>query len=145
MNCIDHGKYKGLNKGGYARQWRGGKRYLMHRLAYCDANNVANESISDLVVRHTCDNPRCINPEHLLLGTQKDNMADKVIRGRQACNRLIGTRNGRCKISEDVIAEIKRLYIPGSRDNNQAALCRKYGISSQHMSQIVNNQRRVTP
>lgn len=62
-----------------------------------------------LVVRHTCDNPICVNPAHLLLGTALDNAHDKVERQRQAC----GEENGRAMIDESVVVEIRRRAAAG--------------------------------
>ena len=58
----------------------------MHRAEYCLANGLTLEDIAGLVVMHTCDNPRCINPEHLVLGTQRDNMLDMRNKGRAVGN-----------------------------------------------------------
>jgi hypothetical protein len=62
---------------------RVGKRSLYaHRISYCDAHQKTIEEIHGLVVRHRCDNPSCVNPDHLEIGTQADNMRDKASRGR---------------------------------------------------------------
>jgi hypothetical protein len=61
-----------------------GKRHYVHRLAYCEAHAIDIEDIVGQVVMHTCDNPACINPEHLRLGTQADNLADMLSKGRHA-------------------------------------------------------------
>ena len=53
---------------------------------------------------HTCDNRRCINPEHLFLGTPKDNMQDMSKKGRNA--KLFGERNGNSKLTEKQVLEI---------------------------------------
>lgn len=63
-----------------------------------------------LVVRHRCDNPICVNPAHLLLGTQLDNIRDRQERGRQA----LGERAGAAKLTEDLVVEILRLRDGGS-------------------------------
>lgn len=58
-DCIDHGYFKCLNKGGYRRAWYKPtqKLELLHRVTYCEVNNVPLDSIKGLSVRHTCDNP----------------------------------------------------------------------------------------
>lgn len=56
-------------------------------------------------VLHTCDNGMCVNPEHLFLGTQQVNMADKVLKGRQA----VGSNIGIAKLDDISVKEIKSL------------------------------------
>lgn len=86
--CVDRGKRK--YAAGYTYVRYNGKRVRLHRLVYCQKVGVALEAIDGLVVRHTCDNAWCINPEHLIIGTQADNIRDAVARGRNAK----GTSNG---------------------------------------------------
>lgn len=71
-----------LNKDGYGFHIRDGdKRLQPHVLSYILHNNI-NEIPNGKQVNHACDIPSCTNPNHLYLGTQKQNMLDKVIRGR---------------------------------------------------------------
>jgi len=72
------------------------------------------------MVRHTCDNPACINPSHLLAGTHQDNVDDKVRRGRQPR----GESSGRAKLTESQVREIRKLANP-----SPTLLGRKYGVS----------------
>ena len=58
------------------------------------------------VVMHTCDNPGCCNPKHLEAGTQQDNMKQCETRGRFASTK--GTLNGRAKITEDQVRELRQ-------------------------------------
>ena len=71
----------GKDKDGYGRFRLNKQLSLAHRLAY---TLTKGEIPNGLIMRHTCDNPACCNPGHLILGTHADNMADKVQRNRQA-------------------------------------------------------------
>jgi hypothetical protein len=85
----------GSNKEGYGefRMHDDGASSPAHRIAY----RISNGDIeTGLVIRHTCDNPLCCNPKHLLKGTHEDNVADRVARGRSAR----GERSGRAKLTE---------------------------------------------
>ena len=66
--------------GGYKQVWSHDHYVYVHRVAW-EAHNA--EPIPDgMVVMHTCDNPGCFNPEHLVLGTQQDNIDDAMAKGR---------------------------------------------------------------
>lgn len=71
------------------------------------------------LVRHTCDNPACCNPAHLLEGTQQDNAHDMVSRGRSC----VGERHGMVKLTEDQVRAIL------ASDMSHTALGLKYGVS----------------
>lgn len=89
-----------LDGEGYGRIMVARVKYMAHRLSY----SLNNGPIPDgYVVRHKCDNPSCINPEHLEVGTQADNIADKVSRGRQAR----GSGVGRAILTEEAVREIR--------------------------------------
>jgi hypothetical protein len=70
------------------------------------------------IVRHSCDNPKCVNPRHLSLGTHADNVADRVARKRTA----IGTRNGRSKLNPAKVRTIRK-----SKATN-VAMARQYKV-----------------
>lgn len=94
---------------GYGISWHDGRVMRAARIAYA----LANGPIPDgLLVRHTCDNPPCVNPAHLILGTQRDNILDAKERGRLAT----GDRNGRRLYPE----RIRRGYQPGPCRNGHA-------------------------
>ena len=79
-----------------------------------------------LFVLHKCDNPKCVNPEHLFLGTQKDNMEDKTRKGRQAR----GTRHGMAKLGESQVLAIRK-----SR-GSATAIAVQFGVSATHVGRI---------
>jgi len=141
MACIDHGKPG--RKGGYAYHSKrvAGKQPLMHRLAYATAHGL-DESTMGGAVMHTCDNPRCINPEHLVLGTQLDNIADRQAKGRQARG---ATWNGshseshyRAKLTHAIAATIRERYTPRCAINGGRALAREYGVTHIVIQKILN-------
>ena len=132
MGCIEHTQ-KG-DKDGYAGTSRNGAYFKMHRAVYCEFNNVPYGDIHGEVVRHTCDNPRCINPEHLLLGTHQDNMADKVSRNRQA----MGETNGNVTLTADQVRYIRDNFVPRSTEYGREAMSRMFGVSTSCISRVVN-------
>lgn len=138
--CQDHGR-KGYGLG-YATAWvrRNGQRLstTLHRKVYWRATGDWPE-----VVRHTCDNPRCINPEHLLGGTQLDNVRDCAERGRTGDQRNFGAANGRCILTETSVARIRAEYVKGSREFGLPALARKHGCSVSQVYRIVTGEQRA--
>ena len=84
-----------------------------------------------MVVRHSCDNPPCVNPEHLLLGTQADNMADKINRGR--ANVPHGERHTSAKLTADDVRDIRQFLADGE---SCRSIGRAYGVSHQVVSDI---------
>ena len=96
-----------------------------------------------LFVMHVCDNPPCFNPNHLVVGTHKDNMKDMAAKGRKAV--LKGEASGNAKLTEDEVKEIRSLHKPtysGGRGSNTATLAAKYGISKQYVLQLVKGDWR---
>lgn len=129
--CIEYAGGK-RNSDGYGSEWRGGKSHAAHRLAYCDANGVTIESIAGKVVRHTCDNPPCINPKHLILGTQKENMQDKHERGRANTARGLSLPH---TTAADVELQVRALLSDGITHRE---IARRLNISAATVSRIRN-------
>lgn len=125
---------RSLNSSGYGRtntkingQW---KRVAAHRLAFCKHYNLTVHELEtmDLHVLHTCDNPRCVNPKHLFLGTHQDNMQDCKQKGRM--NRATGSHNGNAKLTED-----QRQTIIKSTEGS-VLLAKRYGVHRSTIAQI---------
>jgi hypothetical protein len=110
---------------GYGVAHLNGKTVRAHRVAYCGHHGITLESIKGLSVRHRCDNPPCINPNHLLLGTHTDNMQDKVLRGRQSRGETMGTS----KLTDDAVKYIRQNHKPFCKENGTIALARRFGVT----------------
>lgn len=87
---------------------------------------------------HRCDNPACVNPAHLFIGTAKDNHADREAKGRG--RRLFGLDHPNGKLSDAQVCEIRRRWSAGER---QSELALEYGVSRQHMNDIVHGRMRA--
>lgn len=110
-------------------------RKLAHRLAY----EYAFGSIPDgLYVLHKCDNPPCVNPEHLFAGTQKDNMYDMIAKKRSTTVGVKGEENKTAKLTTENVIEIRRRVDAGEL---QDVVRKDFGISTVHIWRIVNRLR----
>jgi hypothetical protein len=86
-------------------------------------------------VLHRCDNPGCVNPDHLYLGTPADNARDRKMRGRGG--NLKGENNGRAKLNIHLVREIRLLFSTGAY--SKVKLGKIYGITDVQIGQIVRN------
>lgn len=121
-DCWEWTAYKHKDRGMFRV---GNRMYNAPRVSYTIANG--NFS-SNLYVLHTCDNPSCVNPEHLFIGTQDDNMKDMVSKGRQHFHR--GIENGRCKTDLETVIEIKKLLKLGKSAANIRDLGYPYRLAA---------------
>ena len=114
-------------KRGYGQVQIARKTYLAHRVmfgAYVRAIQPGE------LIRHRCDNPPCVNPEHLLAGTSLDNEQDKISRGRRPFGEDLPCSKG----SAAQVAEIRQRVAGGETQRSVAA---RYGISQPNVSLIV--------
>lgn len=73
------------NHGGYGQFGANGKGYISHRVSW----SISNGDIpKGMLICHHCDNPPCVNPDHLFLGTYQDNMDDKMRKGRHGTQKV---------------------------------------------------------
>ncbi|MEK4185654.1 HNH endonuclease signature motif containing protein [Paenibacillus sp. FSL L8-0494] len=102
-----------INGDGYSYFYRNSRHQRVHRFIY---EECYGEIPDELVVRHKCDNPSCINPEHLELGTKSENSHDSIDRGRNA----FGEKNGMSKITNKEAGMIKKMLSIGMSTNDIA-------------------------
>ena len=107
------------------------KTELVHRLAYKFWDG---EVSSDLFVCHHCDQPLCVNPNHLFLGTNQDNIDDKMYKGRAYTGVHKGELNVRSSLTDKQVKELK--YDLFKRNMKQVDLCEKFGVSRDVVSSI---------
>ena len=118
-----------LNCGGYGTLKHKQKRWSAHRFAWAYKNGKIPDG---KIVCHHCDNRKCINPEHLFLGTTQDNVNDKMQKNRFKPSR--GESNGYAKLSGQAVAAIRKDPRP------QRRIAQEYGISQANVSLIKNNK-----
>ncbi len=114
---------------------RGRGMLYVHRVAWALTNGVAP---SDKLVCHKCDNPICVNPEHLFLGDHRANTQDMMKKGRGKYKTLKGENSPAHKITERDVVHIRRQYSEGGI--TQAALAECYGIDSSAVSLIIRRK-----
>ena len=128
--CWEYTRH--IDKGGYGKIRVGKVMAPVHVVAW-----VANHDIiqGGLVVMHKCDNPSCFNPNHLMLGTQSENTADRFWKGREY--ERSGEKNHQAKISEGDVKDIFRLRSSGMKQKDIAAI---YGVHPTHISSILTGK-----
>ena len=140
------------NEYGYGNVHFAGRYHKAHRVAY---GLTVGPIPNGLFVCHTCDNPPCVNPAHLWLGTNADNLQDMRDKGRYLTPKRIaayqamavaqrgrvgikGERNGNARLTAAAVELIRTRYAAGSI--SQDALAAEYGVSQVRISQIVRGR-----
>jgi len=124
-DCLE---WTGALVHGYGTTKAWGKQWLTHRLAM----HLEGVDVTGYHVLHSCDNPKCCNPDHLRTGTNQDNADDMTSRGRQAR----GTTNGSAKLTEKQVLEIRAI-----RGMSQRAIGKLYGVGQDTISLIINRKK----
>ena len=119
-----------INIDGYGVKSYNSKLWRAHRLAWYLTNDKLIPK--GAVIRHVCDNPICCNPSHLQIGTQQDNISDRVKRNRNGDIR--GERHPLAVLNEEDIRDIRASSADG------ATLGRLYGVTRQAIWRIRNNR-----
>lgn len=105
---------------------------MAHRLAYFLKNGKFDKSLR---VCHMCDNKRCINPDHLFLGTSQDNSSDMVNKNRQA----FGEKHGMSKLSSEDVFDIRERFAEGE---SSTVLMREFDCGESTILNIVKGYKR---
>ncbi len=117
-DCIEWTGY--IDKWGYGKRSYEGAKRLAHRVAYAQHHGLKMADIDGKVIMHTCDNPACVNPDHLVIGTNKDNTHDMMRKGRM-----------HRKLTDADVAAIR-----ADPRRPYSLIAKDYGISSDYVGQI---------
>lgn len=127
---------------GYGVVKRQGKFLLVHRLVFeCVKGGALRPALithnyrrTRSIVRHRCDNPCCIRPDHLWSGTQADNMRDRTARGRHG---RLGKPGRPVKLSAELVTAIRLARTQGE---SQRSIARRFGVSQPAISAVVHRR-----
>lgn len=130
-------KWTGAKNGnGYGQIWFRGRLWLTHRLVLQE--KLGRDLLSDECALHRCDNPSCVNPAHIWIGTKGDNSKDMAAKGRSPAQvhperRARGEVHGKSKLTVEKVREIRRLCSEGWTQGHIAEL---FGVTRQTISYI---------
>ena len=123
------------NDSGYG-QFRCGNGALLraHRISY----EIHKGAIPDgLIILHKCDNPRCVNPDHLSVGTHADNIHDMDQKGRRINSPHYGESHGMSKLTAELVRQIRSLADSGV---SYEEIGRRFAISANHAGRIAKRE-----
>ena len=115
-----------IDRQGYPLIRRGKERMHASRYVFEEINGILPRHV---VIRHKCDNPTCINPDHLETGTVKQNVQDRMRSGTYQS----GERNPNVKLSQEDVSNIRQQY----KNGDGPRLAKRYGVSASAINRIV--------
>lgn len=110
-----------------------GKMVYAHRLVYQIVKGV--QLTPDQLCCHRCDNPNCVNPAHIFLGTHLDNARDRCAKGRTRTGHLYGEANKLAKLTTAIVREMRRRHANGE---SARSLAKRFKVSSVKARSVVN-------
>lgn len=120
---------------GYGRLRFRGKGHMAHRVSYTLFSGTIPEGLN---VCHKCDNPPCVNPAHLFVATQKENVDDMIKKGRKVVAR--GEDAGLAKLTLEQVEFVIKNYRPKHREFSGAALARQFGVTKACIHDIIRRK-----
>lgn len=118
------------HRGGYGQVWLDGRVVQAHRLSF---ERHVGPIPPGMLICHRCDNPPCVNPAHLFLGTMADNAADMIAKGRWKAPAIKVVSDGLAKLHEDDVPEIRRRMADGE---SRASIARSLGVSRRTIGRV---------
>lgn len=122
-----------LNPNGYGKMNINGKTCAAHRISY---RLYVGDIADGMCVCHSCDNPRCVNPSHLFLGTQLENIHDMLDKHRQGMTGLHGEKHFNTRLTDKQVIEIRERWRSGE---SIKSLSETYPVSRDALYKIVKN------
>lgn len=125
----------------YVRPGKGGGVHrFTHRVSY--ELSTGRPIPDNMLVCHRCDNPPCVRPDHLFLGTQSDNLKDMRTKGRHAVGERIwknrfhwkGTQHHMSKLTPDIVIEIRKMH---RRRTSMSNIALRYGVSGNTVRDVI--------
>lgn len=135
-NITDCWEWKGSKRNGYGRMIIGSRKdgtrrsVSAHRVSY---ELLYGEIPNGMEICHKCDNPCCVNPSHLFVGTRQDNVDDRERKGRNVV--FVGEEQPRSKLTKKTVKDARweRAY----KGTTYQALANKYGVSKKTMQNAI--------
>lgn len=124
-----------LNPKGYGQIALKNYPLLAHRVSYA----LHHGEPGAMCVLHRCDNRRCVNPDHLSLGTVRDNNQDMLTKGRARGGSMPGECSHNAVLTNKLVLEIRSRFVPGRRGDGPRA-SREYGVSVQTIHRILRRR-----
>lgn len=125
----------GRNRAGYGLYPIDNGQRFAHRVAWA---NLHGEIPPGMIICHHCDNPCCVNPDHLFLGTPADNTADMMKKGRDRHRPQVGEKHWKARLTPADVMEMRRLY--GAGGVRQVDLASRFGVAQAYVSEIVRGE-----
>jgi len=122
---------RGKTTDGYGQFRDSGKGVLTHRWVWKQAHGPIGKNLQIL---HHCDNPSCVRLSHLFIGTELDNIADKMAKKRNCKGERINT----AKLTSEQVMEIRRRYIPPTKGNLQELIA-EFGVTEKTIRRIIRH------